>query len=136
MPKPQSATKTARTRKKAKRSVPHAIVHVFATFNNTIITFTDPQGNAICWATAGGSGFRGSRKSTPFAAQVAAETAGKVAREEYGVVLLKEVIITGAGPGRDSSVRALITLGFQIEKIIEGTSVPFNGCRPRKKRRI
>ncbi len=124
----------ARVRKKIKKSVSEGIVHVHASFNNTIITITDRQGNALSWATAGGAGFKGSRKSTPFAAQVAAEHAGKVALE-YGVKNL-EVRIKGPGPGRESAVRALNALGFKITSISDVTPVPHNGCRPPKKRRI
>ncbi|MGO9445496.1 MAG: 30S ribosomal protein S11 [Thiobacillaceae bacterium] len=123
-----------RVRKKVKKNVAEGVVHVHASFNNTIITITDRQGNALSWATAGGAGFKGSRKSTPFAAQVAAENAGKMALE-YGVKNL-EVRITGPGPGRESSVRALNGLGFKITSISDVTPVPHNGCRPPKKRRI
>jgi len=124
----------AKTKKKAKRVVTDAIVHVQASFNNTVVTITDRQGNALSWATSGGAGFRGSRKSTPFAAQVAAEAAGKAA-QECGVKNL-EVRIKGPGPGRESSVRALNALGMKITAISDVTPVPHNGCRPPKKRRI
>lgn len=128
-------TNTAvRTRKRARRNVSEAVACVHASFNNTIITITDRQGNTLAWATAGGAGFKGSRKSTPFAAQVAAEQAGKAA-QEYGVKNL-DVYIKGPGPGRDSSVRALNALGFKIISISDITPVPHNGCRPPKKRRI
>ena len=120
--------------KKVKKNVADGIAHVHASFNNTIITITDRQGNALSWATSGGSGFRGSRKSTPFAAQVAAETAGKAAME-CGIKNL-EVEIKGPGPGRESSVRALNALGIKITAISDVTPVPHNGCRPPKKRRI
>ena len=123
-----------KTKKKAKRIVTDGIVHVQASFNNTIITITDRQGNALSWATSGGAGFRGSRKSTPFAAQVAAEKAGRVALD-YGVKTL-EVRIKGPGPGRESAVRALNALGFKISSITDVTPVPHNGCRPPKRRRI
>lgn len=113
---------TVRVRKKVKKSVSEGIVHVHASFNNTIITITDRQGNALSWATSGGAGFKGSRKSTPFAAQVAAEHAGKVA-QEYGVKNL-EVRIKGPGPGRESSVRALNALGFKITSISDVTPIP------------
>ena len=127
--------KKSKGRKKSKRIVSDGVVHVFSSFNNTIITFSDRQGNALCWATSGGSGFRGSRKSTPFAAQVAAEKAGIVARDEYG---MKSVIVfvRGPGPGRESSVRSLIALGFKIIEIADVTGIPHNGCRPSKKRRV
>jgi small subunit ribosomal protein S11 len=123
-----------RVRKKVKKNVAEGVVHVHASFNNTIITITDRQGNALAWATSGGQGFKGSRKSTPFAAQVAAESAGRVALE-YGVKNL-EVRIKGPGPGRESAVRALHGLGIKITTISDVTPVPHNGCRPPKRRRI
>ena len=104
-----------------------------ASFNNTIVTITDRQGNALSWATSGGCGFRGSRKSTPFAAQVAAEKAG-VAAQEYGVKI--DVEVRGPGPGRESAVRALNAVGFKITNITDVTPIPHNGCRPPKKRRV
>ena len=128
------AKPAVKTKKKIKRVVTDGIAHVHASFNNTIITITDRQGNALSWATSGGAGFRGSRKSTPFAAQVAAEAAGKAA-QECGVKNL-EVRIKGPGPGRESSVRALNALGIKITAISDVTPVPHNGCRPPKKRRI
>lgn len=129
------ASKTgARTRKKVKRDVSDGIAHVHASFNNTIVTISDRQGNALCWATAGGSGFRGSRKSTPFAAQVAAERAADMALE-YGMKNL-EVCVKGPGPGRESAVRALNAKGFRITSISDVTPIPHNGCRPPKKRRV
>jgi small subunit ribosomal protein S11 len=124
----------ARVRKKVKKNVADAIAHIHASFNNTIVTITDRQGNALAWATAGGAGFKGSRKSTPFAAQVAAENAGKMA-QEYGVKNI-EVRIKGPGPGRESTVRALNSLGFKIASISDVTPMPHNGCRPPKKRRV
>ncbi|GHT89333.1 30S ribosomal protein S11 [Betaproteobacteria bacterium] len=127
--------KTAtKIRKKIKKNVAEGIAHVHASFNNTIITITDRQGNALSWATSGGAGFKGSRKSTPFAAQVAAEAAGKVA-QECGIKNL-EVRIKGPGPGRESAVRALNALGIRISSITDITPIPHNGCRPPKKRRI
>ncbi|MDR1849881.1 MAG: 30S ribosomal protein S11 [Zoogloeaceae bacterium] len=127
--------KTAqKVRKKVKKNVAEGIAHIHASFNNTIITITDRQGNTLSWATSGGAGFKGSRKSTPFAAQVAAESAGKAALE-FGVKNL-EVRIKGPGPGRESSVRALNALGMKISGISDVTPVPHNGCRPPKRRRI
>ncbi|MCG6967280.1 MAG: 30S ribosomal protein S11 [Chromatiaceae bacterium] len=123
-----------RTRKKVKKVVTDGVAHVHASFNNTIITITDRQGNALCWATSGGSGFRGSRKSTPFAAQVAADRAGQMAKE-YGVKSL-DVNVKGPGPGRESAVRALNNAGFKITSISDVTPIPHNGCRPPKKRRV
>lgn len=121
-------------KKKVKKTVVDGIAHVHASFNNTIITITDRQGNALSWATAGGAGFRGSRKSTPFAAQVAAETAGRAALD-YGLKNL-DVRVKGPGPGRESSVRALHALGYKITNITDVTPIPHNGCRPPKKRRV
>ena len=121
-------------KKKVKKHVVDGIAHIHASFNNTIITITDRQGNALSWATAGGCGFRGSRKSTPFAAQVAAEKAG-VAAQEYGLKNL-EVRVQGPGPGRESAVRALNNAGYRISNIEDVTPIPHNGCRPPKKRRV
>ena len=134
MAKQQSSAAAARVRKKVKKNVAEGIAHVHASFNNTIITITDRQGNALSWATSGGAGFKGSRKSTPFAAQVAAEAAGRAA-VECGIKNL-DVRVKGPGPGRDSSVRALNSLGIKILSISDVTPMPHNGCRPPKKRRI
>ncbi len=123
-----------KSKKKVKKHVVDGIAHIHASFNNTIITITDRQGNALSWATAGGCGFRGSRKSTPFAAQVAAEKAG-VAAQEYGLKNL-EVRVQGPGPGRESAVRSLNNAGFRITNIEDVTPIPHNGCRPPKKRRV
>ena len=129
-----TATATAKGRKKVKKHVTDAIAHVHASFNNTIITITDRQGNTLSWATSGGCGFRGSRKSTPFAAQVAAEKAGNAA-QEHGVKSV-EVRVKGPGPGRESAVRALNACGLKITNIADVTPIPHNGCRPPKKRRV
>jgi small subunit ribosomal protein S11 len=130
----QAAAAASRLRKKAKKNISDGIAHIHASFNNTIITITDRQGNALSWASSGGAGFKGSRKSTPFAAQVAAESAGRAA-QECGIKNL-EVQIRGPGPGRESSVRALNALGIKILQIQDVTPIPHNGCRPPKKRRI
>jgi small subunit ribosomal protein S11 len=129
-----AAAPAAKTKKKAKRSVAEGIAHIHASFNNTIVTITDRQGNVLSWATAGGSGFSGSRKSTPFAAQVAADKAGRAA-QEYGLKSL-EVRVKGPGPGRDSAVRALNAVGYEIGNIVDVTPIPHNGCRPAKRRRV
>ncbi|MCC6136770.1 MAG: 30S ribosomal protein S11 [Candidatus Contendobacter sp.] len=128
------AKPVTKTRKRVKKNVVDGIAHVHASFNNTIITITDRQGNALAWATSGGSGFRGSRKSTPFAAQVAAERVGNVVKE-YGVKNL-EVNVKGPGPGRESAVRSLNAAGFKIMSIMDVTPIPHNGCRPPKRRRV
>lgn len=125
---------TQSTRKKVKKNIADGIAHIHASFNNTIITITDRQGNALSWATAGGSGFRGSRKSTPFAAQVASERAGNAAKE-YGLQNL-DVRVKGPGPGRESAVRALNSCGYNINSITDVTPIPHNGCRPPKRRRV
>ena len=125
---------STKVRKKVKKNVAEGIAHVHASFNNTIVTITDRQGNALAWSTSGSNGFKGSRKSTPFAAQIAAEQVGKAA-QECGVKNL-EVRIKGPGPGRESAVRALNAAGFKITSISDITPVPHNGCRPPKKRRI
>ena len=128
------AKPVTKTRKRVKKNVVDGIAHIHASFNNTIITITDRQGNALAWATSGGSGFRGSRKSTPFAAQVAAERVGNVVKD-YGVKNL-EVNVKGPGPGRESAVRALNAAGFKIMSIMDVTPIPHNGCRPPKRRRV
>lgn len=130
----QAPEAQAKGRKKARRNVVDGVAHIHATFNNTIVTITDRQGNTLSWATAGSCGFKGSRKSTPFAAQVAAERAGTAA-QEYGVKTL-EVLVTGPGPGRESAVRSLNAAGFRISNIEDITPIPHNGCRPPKKRRV
>lgn len=121
-------------KKKVKKSVADGVAHIHASFNNTIITITDRQGNTLAWATSGGSGFRGSRKSTPFAAQVAADRVGEKVKE-YGLKNL-DVNVKGPGPGRESAVRALNNAGFKITSICDVTPIPHNGCRPPKKRRV
>ena len=128
------AKPSSRPRKKVKKQVTDGVAHVHASFNNTIITISDRQGNTLAWATAGGSGFRGSRKSTPFAAQVAADRVGTVAKE-YGMKNL-DVNVNGPGPGRESAVRGLNNAGFKITSINDVTPIPHNGCRPPKKRRV
>ena len=128
------AKPNTKAKRKVKKVVVDGIAHVHASFNNTIITLSDRQGNVLSWATSGGAGFRGSRKSTPFAAQVAADVAGKTALE-FGMKNL-EVRIKGPGPGRESSVRALNALGYKITNIVDVTPIPHNGCRPPKKRRV
>ncbi len=125
---------STRTRKKVKKNVVDGVAHIHASFNNTIITITDRQGNTLAWASAGGSGFKGSRKSTPFAAQVAAEKASNVVKE-FGMKNV-DVMVKGPGPGRDSAVRALNNAGFKINSISDVTPIPHNGCRPPKKRRV
>jgi small subunit ribosomal protein S11 len=112
----------SKAKKKVKKHIVDGIAHIQASFNNTIVTISDRHGNALCWTTAGGSGFRGSRKSTPFAAQVAADRCGKMAQE--------------FGPGRESAVRALNNCGFDVTQITDVTPIPHNGCRPSKKRRV
>ena len=129
-----SKANAVRVRKKVKKQVSEGVVHVHASFNNTIITITDRQGNALSWASSGGAGFKGSRKSTPFAAQIAAEKAGKVA-QEYGIKSL-DVRVQGPGPGRESSIRALHALGIKITSIADVTPMSHNGCRPPKRRRV
>ena len=121
-------------KKKTKKIVTDGIAHINASFNNTIITITDMGGNAVCWATSGGSGFKGSRKSTPFAAQVAAERASTAAVES-GMASV-DVMVKGPGPGRESAVRALNSSGLKINSISDVTPIPHNGCRPPKRRRV
>jgi small subunit ribosomal protein S11 len=128
------AKPNTKSKKKVKKVVVDGIAHIHASFNNTIITISDRQGNVLSWATSGGAGFRGSRKSTPFAAQVASEAAGKTALD-FGMKNL-EIRVKGPGPGRESSVRALNALGYKITNIIDVTPIPHNGCRPPKKRRV
>ena len=128
------AKSKVRTKKKVRRTVTDGVAHVHASFNNTVITITDRQGNALGWATAGSSGFKGSRKSTPFAAQVAATRVSEMVAD-YGLKNL-EVRVKGPGPGRESAVRALNNAGFKVSAISDVTPIPHNGCRPPKKRRV
>ncbi len=130
-----SNAKGTRIRKRAKRIVTDGVIHINASFNNTLITVTDRQGNALAWGTSGAAGFKGSRKSTPFAAQVAAEKVGTIARDEHGVRSII-VFVKGPGPGRESALRAFVALGYKIIEITDVTGLPHNGCRPRKKRRV
>jgi small subunit ribosomal protein S11 len=123
-----------RLRRRERKNISSGVAHVSASFNNTMITITDAQGNAIAWSSAGSQGFRGSRKSTPFAAQVAAEQAGRKAME-HGMKTL-EVEVRGPGSGRESALRALSAVGFTITSIRDVTPIPHNGCRPRKRRRV
>ena len=130
-----AAPKTAAAgKKKARKNIANAVAHIKATFNNTVITFTDENGNAISWATSGGSGFRGSRKSTPFAAQVAAEDASRKAME-HGVKNVT-VLVRGPGAGRESALRAIASVGLNVISIRDVTPIPHNGCRPPKRRRV
>jgi small subunit ribosomal protein S11 len=124
----------ARPRRKERKNITSGVAHVNATFNNTVITISDAQGNAISWSSAGSQGFRGSRKSTPYAAQIAAEDAGRKA-QEHGMKTL-EIEVKGPGSGRESALRALQTVGFMVTAIRDVTPIPHNGCRPRKRRRV
>ncbi|HSH04148.1 MAG TPA: 30S ribosomal protein S11 [Anaerolineae bacterium] len=121
-------------RKKVKKMVPHGQVHIHATFNNTIVTITDPKGNTLCWSSAGTSGFKGSRKSTPYAARLAAQNALRVAKDN-GMQSI-DIIVKGPGPGREQAIRALGSAGVRVKSIRDITPVPHNGCRPPKKRRV
>ncbi len=132
--KEQSKSAAPKARKKERKNVTTGTAHVNSTFNNTIVTITDAQGNTLAWSTAGNMGFKGSRKSTPYAAQIAAEEAGRKAKE-HGVKTL-EVLVKGPGSGRESALRALQSVGFIINSIVDITPVPHNGCRPRKRRRV
>ena len=130
----KASTSKTSGRKKAKRQIADGVAHIHASFNNTIITITDRQGNALSWATSGGSGFRGSRKSTPFAAQVAAENACEKAKA-HGMESI-DVFVTGPGAGRETAIRSLNARGLMVKSIRDITPVPHNGCRPPKKRRV
>jgi small subunit ribosomal protein S11 len=133
--KASSKRKKEFRKKKERRVVPHGVVCIQATFNNTIVTLTDPDGRAVSWSSAGSVGFKGSRKGTPYAAQQAAATAASVARDQYGMKSV-EVRVKGPGAGRESAVRALATAGLHINAIKDVTPVPHNGCRPPKRRRV
>ena len=122
------------TRRKAKKMVPRGVAHIFATFNNTIVTITDPQGNTVAWASAGSAGFRGSRKSTPYAARLAAQNAARMAQDN-GMQEI-EILVKGPGPGREAAIRALGASGIRLTAINDITPVPHNGCRPPKRRRV
>ena len=128
------STRRSSTAKKVKRTLSSGQVHVFASFNNTIITVTDQQGNAVCWGSSGSAGFKGSRKSTPFAERLAAEQAVKTAMN-MGCQEV-DLIVKGPGPGRESAIRAVQSLGIRVRSISDVTPVPHNGCRPPKKRRV
>jgi len=128
------STRRTTTARKVKRTLSSGQVHIFASFNNTIITITDPQGNTVCWGSAGSAGFKGSRKSTPFAARLAAEQAIKAA-QAIGIQEI-ELFVKGPGPGRESAIRAVQSLGLKVRSISDITPVPHNGCRPPKKRRV
>ena len=131
---PKSTKKTVVRRRRERKNIERGAVHIQSTFNNTIVTVTDTKGNAISWASAGGLGFRGSKKSTPFAAQQAAETAGNAAME-HGLKSV-EVFVKGPGSGREAAIRALQTIGLEVSMIKDVTPIPHNGCRPPKRRRI
>jgi len=126
--------KKPKAKKKVKRNVPHGLAYVLATFNNTIVTITDMQGNTLCWATSGGSGFKGSKKSTPFAAQIAGDKAAKKAKD-FGMQKI-DVFVKGPGAGRESTIRAIQAAGLQVNSITDTTPIPHNGCRPPKRRRV
>nr|WP_092073854.1 30S ribosomal protein S11 [Dendrosporobacter quercicolus]NSL47883.1 30S ribosomal protein S11 [Dendrosporobacter quercicolus DSM 1736]SDM68706.1 small subunit ribosomal protein S11 [Dendrosporobacter quercicolus] len=128
------AKKVARPKRKERKNIEHGIAHIRSTFNNTIVTLTDTRGNALSWASAGGLGFRGSRKSTPFAAQIAAETAAKAAME-HGLKQV-EVFVKGPGAGREAAIRSLQAAGLEVNLIKDVTPIPHNGCRPPKRRRV
>ncbi|ABB30893.1 ribosomal protein S11 [Geobacter metallireducens GS-15] len=129
-----SPAKKVVKKKKEKKNIPNGVAHIQATFNNTIITITDPAGNVVAWSSAGGKGFKGSRKSTPFAAQVAAEDCAKKA-QDHGMRSV-EVYVKGPGSGRESALRALQAAGFHVNFIRDVTPIPHNGCRPPKRRRV
>ena len=133
-PSATGAGAAARTRRRERKNITSGVAHVHSSFNNTMVTITDAQGNAIAWSSAGGMGFKGSRKSTPYAAQMAAEDAGRKA-QEHGMRVL-EIFVKGPGAGRESALRALQSVGFTITTIRDVTPIPHNGCRPPKRRRV
>ncbi len=135
MARPQRKRGDRRASRRERKNVPHGQVHIHASFNNTIITVTDLAGNTLCWASSGSSGFKGSRKSTPFAAQLAAQSAASTARSDFNVREV-DVFVKGPGPGRESSVRSVQAAGLQVLSITDITPLPHNGCRPPKKRRV
>ena len=135
MARPQRVRRDRRTVRKEKKSVPVGQVHIHASFNNTIVTITDLQGNTLCWASSGSSGFKGSRKSTPFAGQLAAQQAAQTARSDFNMREV-EVFVKGPGPGRESSIRSVQGAGLIVRAITDITPIPHNGCRPPKKRRV
>jgi len=134
MAAPKKAAKATAGKKRVRKNIANAVAHIKASFNNTIITFTDEAGNSICWATSGGAGFKGSRKSTPFAAQVAAEDAARKAMD-HGVKNCS-VLVRGPGNGRESALRAIAAVGINVTSIRDVTPIPHNGCRPPKRRRV
>ena len=127
-------SKSSKSKKKVKKNIPFGVAHINSTFNNTIITITDTTGNTVSWSSSGNKGFKGSRKSTPYAAQLAAEDAGKKA-SEHGVKIV-DIEVQGPGSGRESALRALQIVGFQVNSIRDVTPIPHNGCRPKKRRRV
>ncbi len=135
MARPQRKRGDRRASRRERKNVPHGQVHIHASFNNTIITVTDLAGNTLCWASSGTSGFKGSRKSTPFAAQLAAQSVASTARSDFNVREV-DVFVKGPGPGRESSVRSVQAAGLQVLSITDITPLPHNGCRPPKKRRV
>lgn len=136
MARPQPARRRdRRSVRREKKNVPVGQVHIHASFNNTIVTITDPQGNTVCWASSGSSGFKGSRKSTPFAAQLAAQSAASTARSDFNMREV-EVFVKGPGPGRESSIRSVQGAGLIVKSIVDITPLPHNGCRSPKKRRV
>jgi small subunit ribosomal protein S11 len=135
MARPQRTRRDRRTARKERRIVPVGQVHIHASFNNTIVTITDPQGNTLCWASSGSAGFKGSRKSTPFAGQLAAQNAAQSARADFSMREV-EVFVKGPGPGRESSIRSVVGAGLIVRSITDITPLPHNGVRPPKKRRV